>query len=76
MRKVLIIVFLLLTFQFIFPQEINGEKEQTAWKFIHYNFIVPYRAGNYTDTYPRDIAVKLEGNVSREDSAYINELIS
>ena len=75
--KLLITVFLLLTFQSIFSQEINKEMEQILWKFIHNKFVAPTDYGDtYIDTYPRDIAIKLEGNVSGEDSTCINELIS
>ena len=76
--KKLINIFLLLTCQSIFSQEINHEMEQTLWKYINCKFVHVNNltTTTYTYTFPRDIAIKLAGKVSREDSICFNELIA
>ena len=77
MKKLFIIVFLLLNFQSIFSQQISKDIEQTLWKYIDCKFVYASKtANNYTWTFPRDIAIKLGGNVGREDSLCFNELIA
>ena len=77
MKKLFIIVFLLLTFQSIFSQEVSKEIEQTIWKYINCKFVFSNNVNKfkYTCTFPRDIAIKLSGKVNREDSICVNELI-
>ncbi len=78
MKKIVIIAIVIMSFQTIYSQEISKETEERIWKFIDCNFVYASKTTTtiYVYTYPRDIAINLEGNVSREDSICFNELIS
>jgi two-component system, LytTR family, sensor kinase len=72
MKKLFSIILLIVNWQMIFAEGISKEEERTAWNSINAKFMGRDKT---IDIFQNDIAIKLEGNVSHEDSTCMNELI-
>lgn len=72
MKKLISIILLILSGQLIFAEGISKEEERTAWNSINAKFMGRDKT---IDIFQNDIAIKLEGIVSHEDSICMNELI-
>lgn len=72
MKELISIILVVFCWQSLFAEGLSKEEEQTAWNSIRAKFL-----GNDSDVdiFRNDILIKLDGNISQNDSITFNELI-
>lgn len=72
MKRIIFLLFILICAQISKGRELTIEEQKSAWDFIYSNML-PYDYKSYI--YREDIIINLKGQITREDSIALEELL-
>ncbi|HEY3372117.1 MAG TPA: histidine kinase [Prolixibacteraceae bacterium] len=72
MKRIILLLLVLTSFQISYSEELNADQQQLAWKFIYENLLSKDYLPN---TFKQDIIINLKGDITVEDSLFVKNLI-